>query len=120
MLLEKNSVKLYETLIKIDQLDQQSVKYSDELKTHGGQFETIDTRLNREYQQQLRDTVNTSGFWFLIASLLVFLMPIGFIMFELGQITSIEVTSAGTKHLLTWVMIFMVYFDFSLWHKEKT
>lgn len=109
-LLETNSVKLYETLIKLEQLDEQSVKYSDDLKLQGGKFESIESRLNREYEKQVLDTINASGFWLFIATMLVFLMPLGFVAFESGQISTAEISSASRKHLITWVIVFLVYF----------
>lgn len=109
-LLESNSVKLYETLIRLEELDAQSVKYSDELKLQNGMYESIESRLNSEYEKQLLDTVNASGFWLFIATMLVFLVPLGLLAFEWGLINPAETASASLKHLTVWVMIFLVYF----------
>lgn len=109
-LLESNSVKLYETLIRLEELDAQSVKYSDELKLQDGKYQSIQSRLNNEYEKQVLDTVNASGFWLFVATMLVFLMPLGFLAFEWGRIRSSETASAGMKHLIIWATVFLVYF----------
>ena len=120
-LLEVNSVKLYETLIRLDKHGEQSVKYSDILGTYGGRFESIQSVLSGANKQRVQDSVNVSGFWLFIATLLVFLIPMGFTAFESGQIKSTAITSAGTKNLLTWIVIFTIYFvlGFGLMYGES-
>ncbi len=120
-LLEKNSVHLYKTLIKLDQLDSQSVKYSDQLRMQGGKFESIESRMKNSYKDQLLNTVNASGFWLFLATLLVFLAPVGFIIFESGQIKNTELSAAGVKNLLAWALAFLVYFTlgFGLMYGES-
>lgn len=113
--LEKGSIQLYKNLLaqhnnteQLDQIRTLTIQFEQIIKAFTIRLDTLETQLAISRSTQTDQNL-LKNLWLLFATLLSFLLPLGFTLFESSQLEPKYHSSVASRNLLLCLVIFFVY-----------